>query len=598
MRKQNTIEVEGGPSLFDETPQAATVREDGNGLGDLFGDLNELRQMVEDTGFYFALPNTSLATKGELYFNNHIEQLRAVLDASGTPADVVNVVVDDYANTLFGSRLPKATPDQMKAALKAIKPYKAFSIDRYGLYWALLLNYSRCLNVLLNYQYDVTGVTATPESKKEFVNGFYSAADCRAVVWLAQIGELTPANFAGVYDPAAVASFLEHFAEFGKMYEYTAFYFIAKYALLATPQELDEITKPQVNSRKPIQEYAEETAAEAQQRLGGTADKYGVAFEAERTAEQEKTAEERARNWRDNVPLHETTNIICSMPVQVSPHGATIQNTMQIQQVIAGVTVANPGYGLITPMTVQKVFEGVNLLPVYFSPEIINDGKLKYNVSRSKFAEICGYQDANQNEKLALLGSLIMLSNLYIVVNRPIRNYEYKNMKGQTRRRTYGGRTAVQILNVPEFETDNNERITIIVTPEAFKGRPTFVTMTDYQRLKAEAKGLSQSRFNYQLLSKGHKAENDLLNEVFGYDEKLQLAADDPEALKRVKRSISNHRGRDMATVAAWFKDYQAKGIIKYKYNARTKVYTWDRVTPLTEQEQELLSRYEKTDGQ
>lgn len=102
----------------------------------------------------------------------------------------------------------------------------------------------------------------------------------------------------------------------------------------------------------------------------------------------------------------------------------------------------------------------------------------------------------------------------------------------------------MQILNVPEYETDN-EGITVVVTPEAFKGRPTFVTYEDFKRLRAEAKGLSQSRFNYQILTKGHKNENDLVNEVFGYDEKLKLAEGDPEAMKVAKTYIQNHRADD-----------------------------------------------------
>jgi len=590
MARQHNYTVEAGPSLYDEMPQG----NEQHTFNDLFAELNELRQMVEDTGFYFALPNEALATRAETYYNNHIEQIRAVLDASGTAADVADVVTTDYANVLFGSRVPKATPDQMKTALKVFKPYKAYSIDRYGLYWALLLNYSRCLNMWGNYQYDVAGVTATPESKQEFINWFYSAADARAVLWLASIGELTPAAFAGVFETNVVNSFMDRVTEWGNLYEYSALYFIAKYALLATPQELDAITKPPIHSQTPVIDFAEQFAAEAQQRLGKTADKYGAAFEAEKTAEKEQAAEG-ANNWRDDantqiLQLHEVPNMICSMSVQISPNGPVIRDTMQIQQVIAGVTVANPGFGLITPMTVQKVFEAVNLLPHYCTPQIIENDKLQYNVSHSKFAEICGYQDASQPQKTALLGSLIMLNNLYIVINRPIRCIENTAKDGKKYKKKIGGRTAVQILNVPEFDKEN---ITIIVTPKAFKGRPTFITMADYKQLRDEAKGLSQSRFNYQLLSKGHKAENDLAKEVFGYDEKLQLAANDPEALKRVKRSICNHKSRDINTIAKWFEDYKAKGIITYKYNARTKVYTWYRVTPLTEQEKELLKNYD-----
>lgn len=592
MARQHNYTVEAGPSMFDEMPQG----NEQHTFNDLFAELNELRQMVEDTGFYFALPNEALATRAETYYNNHIEQIRAVLDASGTAADVADVVTTDYANVLFGSRVPKATPDQMKTALKVFKPYKAYSIDRYGLYWALLLNYSRCLNMWGNYQYDVAGVTATPESKQEFINGFYSAADARAVLWLASIGELTPAAFAGVFETNVVNSFMDRVTEWGNLYEYSALYFIAKYALLATPQELDAITKPPIHSQTPILDFAEQFAAEAQQRLGKTADKYGAAFEAEKTAEKEQAAEG-ANNWRDNantqiLQLHEVPNIICSMPVQISPNGAEIVNTLPVQRYIDNFMKLHPEFGLITPMTVQKVFEAVNLFPCYLKPTKIDKYRLQYNLNRSQLAELCGYQDANQTEKLALVGSLVMFNGLFVVVNRPIRYYETQSLRGRKRKVQTGGQTAVQIINVPAFDI-THEGITVDITPEAFKGKPTLITYGDYKKLRSEAKGLSQSRFNYQLLTKGHKKEDDLINDVFGYDEKSKLAADDPEALKRVKEYIRKHRTGDKKKLIKWFNDYKAKGIITYKYNARTKVYTWDRVTPLTEQEKELLKNYD-----
>lgn len=590
MTENDKITTEGGPTLFDglepqETPEngqnEAAVEywenladRPAEGTADEWAELLEImretKRDAERAGIWLLFPTETLLRRGEMYYNQRVEKIRDTMTKSGATPDVVAVTCQDYAGVLFGELKFKADPLQMQQALRALKPVEAFNIDRYGLYFGLLANYSRFLLRFHDYDVAVKGVLATEETKREYIGGFYPAMDARAVRWLLNIGYMQPSDFAGI-DPAEMNAFFSRIAEFSALGEYTLYYTIARLALVATPQELAEVEAPPfLNTQTPIAKFCEQVLQETAENLDRAAEKFAAAATSDTPTEQAQ-ARQAATEWRDDtnrqtVKIHENYGIVLSRPVNVSPNGSEIVNTLPVQRYIdefngthrVGNLVLN---ATVTPMTVQKVFEGVNLLPQYFSGamKVIDNGRFEFSTNISEFAEICGYVDANQDEKNALLGGLLVLSNLYFVVDKPIRYSEWTNRKGRTVKTIKGGRTALRFLNVPAIGIDSGE-LRIEVYPESLKGRPTIITAEAFKLLRSKSKGLAQSRFNYQIATKSHKSERDLIDEVFGFAEMLKFAT--AEELPKVTKYVQGHRSRERERVLRWFDDYVKAGII------------------------------------
>lgn len=580
MTRKDTKTTEGGPSLFDglnpqetpvtgqETPTNEATADDWTSVLRL---VEETRQDAERAGIWLLLPTETLLRRGEVYYNQRVERIRDTMAATGATSDVVNVVCLDYAGILSGQMKFRATPQQMQSALRALKPYEAFSIDRYGLYFALLLNYSRFLLRFHDYDVEVKGVFATEETKRKYIDAFFPAMDARAVRWLLNIGYFQPSDFAG-FDPAEMNAFFRRIAEFSALGEYTLYYTVARLALIATPDELVEVEAPPfLKTQTPISDFCEQVLQETVENLDRAAEKFAAAVTSDTPTEQAE-ARQAGTEWRDDtnrptIKIHENYGIVLSRPVNVSPHGAEIVNTLPVQRYIDDFNAHPNKYtnvtidANVTQMTVQKVFEGVNLLPQYLSRSmrVIDNGRFEFQTNISEFAEICGYVDANQEQKRALLGGLLLLSNLYFVVDKPKKYGERINAKGRKVKAITGGRSALRFLNVPEIGLDTGG-LRIEVYPESLKGRPTLITAEVYQQLRAEAKGLTQSRFNFQIATKSHKSERDLIDEVFGFADMLKYAT--AEDLPKVTKYVQGHRSRERDRLLRWFDDYVKAGII------------------------------------
>lgn len=585
--------IEGELFPFEGMPQQDTNTTAGDattthdGKKSLVEELKELREQCAAAGIYTPLPTDALLLRGEAYYYNTAPQIRDFLTTSGVAESTVNVVLTDYAGTLMGFFNPKATPQQMAEVLRHLKPYRAYYIDRYALYWVLCTNcYTRYLNTFNAYQSEVknTDSTATDETRRKFMDSTRSLADSRAVTWLVNAKVMAPADFIGV-DTAKVIEFFKRVQAFGMLSDYCQYVFIAKYTLSATPEELADITPPPFTFKNiDAVKFATDVAEDAAKRINDNAEQFAKLFEAER-GEVLEAAKRTARIWSENgdKPLrtYQTLNTILSLPVNVSPNGSEVSNILQIQKYIDKFNQEYPQFGGITMATVQRAFEGMNLLPNFLRAQA--DSAHTYDTTRGEFAEICGYADANQPTKLKLLGSLLMLSRLYIVVKR---------LKWPKKYKKYKIFTAVQVCNVPRYDI-NGEAFTLTISPEALAGKPTLVTPESLKKLRAEAKGLAQTRFYYQILAKGHKDADEMVAEVFGYDEKLKQAEGNADELAAVKKYIRGHRCDDRKKLEKWFSDYAAKGEISYKYTPPTGTrgggsYSWKRLKAPTDTAQKM----------
>jgi hypothetical protein len=580
----SNTKIEGELFPFEGMPQqdtnttagdAATTPDGGKSLVE---ELKELREQCAAAGIYTPLPTDALLLRGEAYYYNTAPQIRDFLTTSGVTESTVNAVLTDYAATLMGFFNPQATPRQMAEVLHHLKPYRAYYIDRYALYWILCTNcYTRYLNTFNAYQSEVknTDSTATDETRRKFMDSTRSLADSRAVTWLVGAKIMVPADFIGV-DTAKVLEFFKRVQAFGMLSDYCQYVFIAKYTLSATPEELADITPPPFTFKNiDAVKFATDVAEDAVGRINDNAEQFAKLFEAEHS-EVPESARRTARIWSENgnkpLKTYQTFNTILSCPILISPNGADVQNISQLQKYIDEFNKEFPQFGGITIATVTRAFEGMNLLPNFLRPR--TDSAHTYDTTSGGFAEICGYADANQPTKLKLLGSLLMLSRLYVIVRR---------MKWPKKYKYHDIFTAVQVCNVPRYDFINGEAFTLYISPEALAGKPTLITPDTLKRLRAEARGLAQTRFYYQILAKGHKDADEMVAEVFGYDEKLKQAEDDADALATVKKYIRGHRCDDRKKLEKMFSDYAAKGEISYKYTPPTGTrgggsYSWKRL--------------------
>lgn len=570
MSDEHNIHVEGGPTLFDDL----TRQEQGDAGLDPWAEIldliNEIKQDADRAGIYTLLPTEVLARRAELYYQQRVDKIRRTLTNGGAAPDVVRAVCHDYITVLTGQFRFKASPKQMQDALRAITPAAAFSIDRYGFYFGLLTNYSRYLLRYHDYVEAVKSEAATDETKRAYLSGHFSAMDARAVRWLLNIGVFQPSDFAG-FDPSVMTEFFGRIGGWAVLGEYTLYYLIAKTALLATPQELAEIEAPPIPSQEPVEKFAATVCSETEDFLERAATTFTEAATSEPSPQKEQ-ATEAAREWDDDtntdtVKIHQNYGLVLSRPVDVSPNGAQITKTFPIQRYIdefnqKPVRFGNiTTFGTVTEQHVQRVFEGANLLPEYFKSRMtVENGRYSFQTNLSEFAEICGYADAGQAEKSALLGALLILRNLFFVLNKPYRTTEYVDSKGRKRTRQVGGLSAVQFLNVREIGMETGD-LFIEIYPESLKGKPTLINPKTYKQLRSTAKSTRQSRFNYQIATKSHKSENDLIDDVFGLKQMRDNAATDEEQ-KRVKTYIQNHRAEFRKKVLAWFKEYVEAGIL------------------------------------
>jgi hypothetical protein len=221
----------------------------------------------------------------------------------------------------------------------------------------------------------------------------------------------------------------------------------------------------------------------------------------------------------------------------------------------------------VTPRTVEKVIEGVNALQNLHNVKPVN-GIYKLETNLTEFSELIGFKDANQTQKLEIMRALQVLDGLYLAVWRS------------------DGLKAVRVFTIQEIGLTGvyTGNLTLHVNADTMKGHPNLISFKDFDGMRKDAKGQAKNHFRSQIIAKGQKEENALLNEVFGYDVKLkniQNTGGTAEDIAKAKRVITNHKGRDKQSIAKWFEEYKQRGwLVWYTYTRNPKgeyIYKWRR---------------------
>lgn len=581
-------------------------------------EVRELRKQLEGTGHYVLLPTEALTLRAEAYYNQYFEDVLRLLVASGiTETETVEQVLQDYCFTLTGFYDLVALPLKKQVeVINAVKPWRLYLTERYGLnlLWGLYVyNVRTAKDYINNFKLATGDVTQTTKhadgteetelfkiSVEEQKTNYLSRVIHRiasgtapmlagAYRWIGRnkvessdgqlLDIVEPSDFSGL-EPELSNRYLA-FVEVGAGIDYYVnYYYIAKYALHATPDELKEIDFPPVYVEfERAQDYAERVGSQRYENLQRRAEDVEKMIDAETVEETERAREEIKKEPADTeetIRIPENIALLGSRDVYASVNGTEIteQGVIPISKVIAiygqrrGDLPAN-----VTPYTVERTIQGLNMLQ-RFNHNAPVGGWYTYETNITEFSRLCGYDVANAEEKTALMHCLMILRDLYVIVWKP------------------KGRVAIQLLTVPQVGVSGELKgqFKLQVNAEALRGHQNFTTIGEIRSMQKKAKGQAQFHFNSQLFAKGQKEETALITEVFGYDTMLTEAEGNPEAERNVKEYIRKHKDRDKKKVAKWFEEYKQSGILEsYSRTKNAKgeyIYKWKRGNVPTEQEQ------------
>lgn len=546
----------------------------------------------EQAGNRWRVPAALLSRTME-YYTEQAPLIREHLNAGASEfweldTDTENVLLEDYARALFGVFDFRASREQM-GKLRGLRSGAAYNIDKYGLYYAVLGGYLGICRGLDEYD----RITAAPEdyrgpefqefAQQAYINGPNYSEDGRAVSYLIRTGEFNAARFAGVSGPAEVNAFLDRCQLFAAVFDYATYYGICKYCLRATREELDAIPAPRDTfGELTPQQFAEQAAARVRKSLGRVGENLAEVLDAptvEAATEAIEQAREETKNPpRDIVRVPETFAGVLSRDVYASKFGKDARNENDILPIQSFISAYLDKHreetGTTTPLYVEKTIEGVNMLQRLGNVKPAG-GWYTYETTITEFATLCGYETPTGEQVRAVLLALLVLKNLYLAV--------WKS----------DGIHAVNILNVPDIGVTGEARgkIRIQVNADATKGRPQLLTWKDFERMRREAKGYAENHFRYQIIGKGHKTEDALLNEIFGYENAINEAREqgtDAEILNGLRRNQQKHKPRDKKRLLTMFEREQAAGFLtfrKYKNAKGATVYSWKRTETADTQE-------------
>ena len=543
-------------------------------------------------GYYLAVPE-ALLLAGQSYYNEHAEALKNALTEGGADAETIAAALYDYGAALCGLDF-QATPEQMRNALKACKPATAYNIDKYGAFIGLLYRYQRNLNTLAEYTKEVK---REPDANKrdlyfntEIGAGEFTDVQAAALYWLQNIGYITADDFAGI-DQDTITRFLTFVELFGQNGDFVQYVYIARHALNATPEQLEQLPPParfrRYTTTGPIQgalDYADIIGEEITlylERLAEQVRPAAVPQDQAAAPKPETIARGIIQILREPKPgqiisIPEPAAQILGRPLYAATDGKQAREILPISAFIADYMGRNADSLPVTPELLEKAVEGVNLLQQLKRTQPAN-GIYTLKTNLTEFSTICGYEDANETEKQQLLTALRVLHNLYIVL--------WKST----------GRVAVQLFGLQQYGLPDGGRereLILNVFASGFKGRPQFWDAQKFKLLRQKEKGAPMRRFRNQITAIGNATDEYLLTWVFGYD-KLRaeaLRTEDATQIKAVEEYIRKHKSRDKKRLARMFEDYAADGIITYTATKNKKgqtLYKWNRLKPITPDENE-----------
>ena len=538
---------------------------------DLMGTLKQLQDVYKELGGYLLTPTAELFPRAMDYFNANIDKVRAFLSNSGVTNETVEAVTQDYGGVLMGQYTYRATPVQMLEVLKKIKPYRAYLADKYVLYYAVMKQYATTVELAAKFNDAFRHDGATPDTKRAFMDGQYSPTGALCLQSLHTRRFFTVQDFDGI-EREQVINWLDNLEAYANVGKYAVYYSLANLVLSASTEQLQEINAPELLTVTAedfgvhsAQEYANRYTDFVRRKVEEMTAQVDELLAAENEQARREAEDWKSKTNTDIIRVPQNFALIQSRDLYGARDG---ENAKDILPISAFIEHYLKGKDItLSPYIAERAIQGVNLLQRFHNVKPEN-GRYTFHTNISEFAAACGYNDANDTLKKQLLAALLLLNDLYVVVWKP------------------KGRTAIKVITVQEIGLSGDIRgdLKIEVTAEAMKGRPNLIAYNDIKKLQQAGKGAAQHHFNGQILSKGHKVEDALLDEIFGYtariDEAMSNNATEDE-IKEIRTYIRKKKPTHKKTLLRMFEKAQADGVITYQRYTNKKgetVYKWERV--------------------
>lgn len=496
--------------------------------------LSTMAQLYPVMRRYWPVPPASLILRGNDLYKSSKLDIAGVLTDGGVDANTACEVLSDFDKAVSGDLSFNATYEQMKSEVDANVPAAFYKQHIFDFFLIVDGVYRTRLRMWDRYDKEVKNpATATVASRRTFLSEKYvSINEASAFLWLIHSGRVEADDFIGLSPDEVIIgiSRILSFVALGDYYMYVAF---AKYGLSATDGELGEILQP--NTSADIDTSPLEWSLAQAKKIADDARVILKAKEAATAASQQPkrdTKQSDADILSDKRPaiLYYNFPKVADKAIEVvgadekrtagNDEKRVIEAKRPLRQYLIEWTEKHKGDGLAaeSDLIVNRILFGLcQMLDPYKRRELncrVVDKDFAYKISLSKFAEIVGYPDANQDAKNLLYCHLRALNDLVIVA--------------ETSRKLKNGKVSKSIVYVRPVDLRSYDKtrgeMDIRLATELVTGEGKSITtrgivnwLTQYEK-----KSLIRSRFVSQIITKTNKNRKDMMNEVFGYDDALK----------------------------------------------------------------------------
>lgn len=583
--------------FVDEHNRGAAMPEYSINRGMSFDDLGEVFKLLAGQGVYMPLPDENLWKRAAAYHEQKRGQVSEYFTASGLTDEENSMVSTDYFNALRGNYNFAASPQIMHSVLNKTKSYETFLIDKYGL-WQMLQQYADYCGMV--YDYTESVLHADEQTKYKFLNDTLTRdARLRAFAWALMNRYIRLLDFSASGIPTeTLVKFTDTARKFAELYDYCTFYHLCKYAYLATPEELQGIRPPQ--GVENAEQQAVAACVNAETEIQTAAEQFATIINRDTPPQEQEQERERAERYSREYRLPVNYNRALQRPIEVSTT-EQVKVTTALRTYIDGwlklpTSARFRKEGVtVNEYTVQQVIGGLSLLKADRPQVKPVNGLLTYRLNISEFAEYCGYKDANSYVKEGFLGGLMVLNNLFLIVERPERIRKKQNGKGIYKT---GGKSAINLIRLRQYDTDKDDNITKIVIDIVagnLGGELKPLSYDDIKKLQAEARGLFVSRFNAIIVGMDNKKEDAILDDCAGYSDMLAHAENEDDR-KATREYIRKKKPAARKKVQGLFERYKELGVLTSYTRTQNKagewVYKWKRGTtpPTTTTQPDLFT--------
>ena len=506
----------------------------------------DVLRWVETYGVYVPTGCAELMERARRYADDHRERLRGIMAKAKFTEQETADVMADYTAAALGVTHYTAAPSLMAKAVRTLPPGRCYTEDKYLFYDMVFEGYKQRAVALSRFESVRGGSIAEKKTYLSIVPLFLHPGE-DATAWGLNFGFIDLSEFAdveteddGTHDPIVFGGFARIN---GDWYRYSRFVWFAKHALLATPAEVESITKPPF----PV---------EVDDRANYT--RYATIILDDLDDWDKFTGETLADNGAGVLSRGLSTIaagglVGFKLPDRETP-GDNLLTLLRVKQERGEISK-------IAYESVEKVINGVNLMFAQGGYKTTEDFYTMYT-NHAEFAKFCGVDNSNSDTRQQLWKAALFLHTLQFFDNGrsfpPILFYEKQTGEGK------GKRSVLTVMLPPEYLNAKNR---IMANPAQLKA------------LKGAARG-AQARFINLLMTRGHKTEEGILEQIYNHDAELNDAEKrGTAAAARFKCTWTTNKTKRKKQLREWFKKAKADGVIaSYRYTTTGKngaVYQW-----------------------